>query len=148
MIYFIQDEGVFLIKIGFTAKFDVEERRRVLQTGSPVGLRLLAVIPGDKTLERSLHTEFAFARAHGEWFHPHPEIIQFIIGTTPPEQAEKLVAERDAIIVGLMDNLRGALSIIADAGRGKKVTKQLVMQRLTEKGLSVLTEVADALPPA
>lgn len=74
MIYFIQDTSVLNIKIGFTAG-DAEKRLRELQTGSPCGLVVLATIPGEKALERTLHERFASARVHGEWFRPVPELI-------------------------------------------------------------------------
>jgi hypothetical protein len=78
MIYFIQDETVCLIKIGYTSD-DAANRLKFLQTGSPVGLRLLATIPGELSDERQLHARFAAHRERGEWFRPVPELVSLLI---------------------------------------------------------------------
>ena len=77
-IYFIQagDDGP--IKIGITK--NVESRREGLQSGSPIVLSLLCAIPGTRANERMLHTHFADDRLHGEWFNPHPELLEYIEG--------------------------------------------------------------------
>lgn len=78
VIYFVQDQSVHHIKIGFTDG-DPEGRLKALQTGSPTGLVLLLTIPGDRTKERELHERFAAARVHGEWFKPTPELLAFML---------------------------------------------------------------------
>ena len=65
MIYFIRQRNK--LKIGYTE--DVDRRIKELQTGSPVRLQLLKVIPGDQVLERQIHELFKEKRAQGEWFH-------------------------------------------------------------------------------
>jgi hypothetical protein len=75
-VYFIQsDAGP--IKIGHS---DVGARSRLsqLQTSSPIGLKLLKVLPGTIKLERELHRKFAQYRLRGEWFQPSPELLEFI----------------------------------------------------------------------
>lgn len=51
------------------------ERLSMLQTGSPVPLRILACAQGGRDQERVYHHSFAEHRLHGEWFAPHPEIL-------------------------------------------------------------------------
>lgn len=72
MIYFIQDDVSFLIKIGFTSQDDAGSRLAQLQTGSPAKLMLLCAIDGDRDIEGALHRKFQHARTHGEWFRPCP----------------------------------------------------------------------------
>jgi hypothetical protein len=82
MIYLIQAEGVGHIKIGFTDG-DPMVRLAMLQTGSPVVLRLLGTLPGDETAEKNLHRQFASARVHGEWFKPVAELLALVPGAEP-----------------------------------------------------------------
>lgn len=53
------------IKIG--RAIHPEKRLRDLSTGSPVGLRLLGVIPAGAAVERLLHDTFKHALIRGEW---------------------------------------------------------------------------------
>lgn len=64
------------VKIG-VAK-DPETRLLRLQTGSPVSLQLLAVMPGDADTEAALHRRFAGRRMKGEWFRRNEEIDELI----------------------------------------------------------------------
>lgn len=66
-VYVIQARGRAAVKIGYAK--DIAKRLRQLQTGSPAKLKLIAVIPGDRDVERGLHDRFADHRLHGEWFH-------------------------------------------------------------------------------
>jgi hypothetical protein len=76
-VYFIQPVGGGLIKIGIAA--DVAARLALLQTGCPIELRVIGVIPGAKaTTETALHHHFAAARVRGEWFEPTPELLAYI----------------------------------------------------------------------
>jgi hypothetical protein len=77
-VYFIQGEGGGPIKIGKAARID----RRIagLHTVSPVKLVLLGHIPGGYPVEGKMHKRFAEHRLHGEWFHPAPELLEFIAG--------------------------------------------------------------------
>ncbi len=83
MIYFIQDSGTLLIKIGFTDGYPAN-RLLALQTGNPSGLVLLKTTEGAKSDEAELHRRFADARERGEWFRPTPELFRFMIGDPPP----------------------------------------------------------------
>jgi len=75
--YFIQGESTQRIKIGKTSTA-VNERIRLLQTGSPDILIFLGVCFGPKRYESFLHRKFSEYRLHGEWFYPHPDIISYI----------------------------------------------------------------------
>ncbi len=78
MIYFIQDEATFHIKIGFTDG-KPKDRLTALQTGCPSRIVLLASIEGDREKEKSLHARFAAHRVVGEWFNPSPALISFLL---------------------------------------------------------------------
>jgi hypothetical protein len=77
MIYFIQAEDVGSIKIGHTSG-SVNKRLAELQTGSPVRLRVIGVMPGTPQDEMNLHRAFACSRVQGEWFHPTRDLILFV----------------------------------------------------------------------
>lgn len=68
VVYFVQAVDGGPIKIGFSV--DVDFRVGQLQTGSPVELRLIGCVQGDRELERSLHVELAEHHIRGEWFRP------------------------------------------------------------------------------
>lgn len=75
-VYFVRAGTVGLIKIGHAK--DVGARVVGLQTGSQDVLRLVAVVPGGRREERSLHRRFIGLRHHGEWFEPREELLVFI----------------------------------------------------------------------
>lgn len=69
------------LKIGFSA--NVCKRLYQLLTGSPIPIRLLAVAPGGRTLEKKLHAEFAPWRRQGEWFRDRRQEIVTRFATLP-----------------------------------------------------------------
>ncbi len=77
-IYFIQVGLDGPIKIGKT-KGNPLVRMAGLQTGIPFVLRIVAIIsPARQALEGELHAKFASLRIMGEWFHPAPDLLDFI----------------------------------------------------------------------
>lgn len=68
VVYYAEGDG--LIKIGVT--------RNVVERLTCLRLRLLASEPGDFAVEAERHKTFAAHRAHGEWFHPAPELVEHI----------------------------------------------------------------------
>lgn len=56
------------VKIGLTT--NPGQRLESLQTGYPAKLKLLAIVPGGRSLERAYHRYFDEQRIHGEWFEP------------------------------------------------------------------------------
>lgn len=65
-----------MIKIGFST--DVDQRMESLKTASPFPLQLILSLPGTMQDERNLHRLFDSCRGHGEWFTPHPDLLEFI----------------------------------------------------------------------
>lgn len=74
-IYFVQAE-TGQIKIGLA--LDVGRRLAQIRTISPVPITLLATAEGGRAKEHQYHQRFAEHRMHGEWFHPHPDILSEI----------------------------------------------------------------------
>lgn len=99
-IYFIQIGLSGPIKIGYTAG-SVDKRLASLQTSHPEPLRVLASIEGNRDVETDLHARFARYRKKGEWFEPHPDIIQFF--STDPRR-EKMT---------YIDDIFGATGLLA-----------------------------------
>lgn len=77
MIYFIQAETVGSVKIGHT-EGPVPKRMAELQTGSPVGLKVIGAMPGTKETEAELHKRFSASRVRGEWFRLTDDLAAFI----------------------------------------------------------------------
>jgi hypothetical protein len=74
-VYFIgPDHGP--VKIGLTT--NVSQRLDHLQTGSPYELKVLAVVPAGRSLERAYHDSFDRHRLRGEWFERAPDILDEI----------------------------------------------------------------------
>lgn len=91
-VYFIQEAGFLegAVKIGVS--YNPERRLKILQTGNPRPLRIIALIEGGgKAAEADLHKRFANDRMEGEWFQWTPELgklIDKINDNTPlPEAA-------------------------------------------------------------
>lgn len=60
------------VKIGFTTHW--ERRFRVLKTACPHPVTVIAVMPGNRILERILHVGLSEYRRHGEWFEETGEV--------------------------------------------------------------------------
>jgi len=67
------------VKIG--RAIDPLSRLATLQGASPLPLELVRAVTGPVGLESALHTRFAKARTHGEWFEPTVELIDFVLGS-------------------------------------------------------------------
>jgi hypothetical protein len=77
-MYFIQTASG-PIKIGWTKSKKANIRMQELQVGNHELLVLLAAVPATEADEAAIHERFAHARIRGEWFHPVPELLQFIL---------------------------------------------------------------------
>lgn len=81
-LYFIRAGKKGPIKIGIT--WDLDTRIAMLQTGNHEILYLMAAYKNNRkavqTLEKELHKKFNNFKIHGEWFKPHPELIDFVLG--------------------------------------------------------------------
>lgn len=73
-VYCVQRGDAGSVKIGFTTSYQ-SGRIPALDTASDVELRVLAFVPGGRTLEKRLHRELAADRMRREWFHPAPEVL-------------------------------------------------------------------------
>lgn len=73
-VYFVRrNDG--RIKIGFSK--DVGRRKRDLESAAGP-LELLLTLPGDYVLEQALHNKFKASHAHGEWFNPSADLLEYI----------------------------------------------------------------------
>lgn len=76
-VYFIQPTAGGLIKIGVAT--NPTSRLQSLQTGCPVELRILGIVPDvGQVVETELHQRFAASRVRGEWFDPTPDLVAYI----------------------------------------------------------------------
>lgn len=74
-VYFVQLGRRGLIKIGYST--DLNARVRALVSGHP-SLRLIGSIPGTRLDEAAWHKQWQHLRSTGEWFRPHPTLVNAI----------------------------------------------------------------------
>jgi hypothetical protein len=77
LVYFIQAVEGGRIKIGTTIR--LTERLKTLAKEAGSELRVLAVVDGDRKIEKGLHRRFSQLRAVGEWFEPGDDLLGFIV---------------------------------------------------------------------
>lgn len=79
MVYFAQRDDLGAIKIGFTSNVDrrLDELNHKRKHGT-ARVYLLATMPGDKSVELSIHRAFAHLSIGDEWFRPAFELVAFI----------------------------------------------------------------------
>jgi hypothetical protein len=77
VVYFIQAVDGGRIKIGTTIQ--LATRLKTLANECETDLRILAVMDGDRGVERAIHERFSGLRAVGEWFEPGDDLLGFII---------------------------------------------------------------------
>ena len=63
-VYLIEHDNKY--KIGFSK--DINKRVKSFNTAHAVPCKIVAIVPGDKTLEKTLHNKFTVHHVHGEWF--------------------------------------------------------------------------------
>lgn len=85
-VYFVQDTERGLIKVGFTTK-EMRGRLKELQCGNPFPIAVLALVQGTRLDEKLLHDRFEILRFRGEWFHPAPELLDYIASLSPIARA-------------------------------------------------------------
>lgn len=91
MIYFVEANGLRLIKIGYAN--NVERRFSELAAASPVELALLGYREGSLADERALHARYADIHAHHEWFFATLDLYREARGEVPrPDQIKRKVA--------------------------------------------------------
>jgi len=75
-VYFVQNEDGF-VKIGTTRH--VKSRLVRMQIDNCMKIKLIGKMKGGFDLEAELHKRFKKYRKRGEWFHPAPELIEYIL---------------------------------------------------------------------
>lgn len=69
------------VKIGFAR--NPQQRLASLRCGSQEDLRILGVLPGDRSVEAYLHQRFSAERIRGEWFKREGAVAQFVADLQP-----------------------------------------------------------------
>lgn len=77
-VYLLQKGRRAVVKIGFSG--DHEERRQSLQTATPDRLRLIATLPGNRSVEAALHKRFREYKVTGEWYRLEGELAEYVAG--------------------------------------------------------------------
>jgi len=75
-VYFVQQGEAGPIKIGLAR--NALNRLDQLINNNSCELFVRAIIPGNLTLEDQLQLRFTKHHIRGEWFHPHPEILDYM----------------------------------------------------------------------
>lgn len=75
-VYFVWSKDTDLVKIGLAK--DVGARLSAMQTGSPIPLTLIGLIPGRQRVEERIHALFAEERRKGEWFARSSRLEDFL----------------------------------------------------------------------
>lgn len=76
-VYFVQEDELKRIKIGFTASHP-SKRLKTLANASSQKLVFLGFQLGDEALEKKLHRKFAALHCRNEWFHAGPDLLAYI----------------------------------------------------------------------
>ena len=94
VVYFLKARSLGLIKVGVTK--NLEQRLRHLAAMSPDALILMGLFDCHNygRAERELHSQFSHLRAHGEWFNPGDDLVEWIAMNGCPATKRVLVAQR------------------------------------------------------
>lgn len=103
--YFVQSVDGGPIKIGYTSQHP-ESRLSNLQTGSPVPLRIIGLLPGNR--EREMHERFKRIRKHGEWFSADKSLLAFIAAEAESVCSEYLSVSAKLKLEGKAVSVAGA----------------------------------------
>jgi hypothetical protein len=76
-VYFVQGKTTGLVKVGY-AKGDPQIRVDSFRVGCPEELEFLGSVHGGRDVEAAFHKVFAMWRVRGEWFWPHPSLMEQI----------------------------------------------------------------------
>lgn len=77
-IYFLSAEiPQKMVKIGFTVRNPMD-RLYQLQAGCPCVLKIMLLIDGSLSDEKSLHRQFSHLRSHREWFFYEDDLREYV----------------------------------------------------------------------
>lgn len=79
-VYLLWARHSFFFKIGFTADKSPDQRVRDIQVGCPLGVHVVATVPGTRATESALHQRWRNYRARGEWFSFEEEALWLVLG--------------------------------------------------------------------
>jgi hypothetical protein len=92
-VYFARAGEDGPVKIGHAK--DVRSRLSSMQTGCPIPLTLLGVLPGGREREAELHARFADLRVRGEWFRVEGALVDLIAKLEPlPKPTAQALRQR------------------------------------------------------
>lgn len=144
-VYFIEAAELGLVKIGYAT--NVKRRFAVLQTASPVELRLLNAIASDRAGERVIHARFAHLRRRGEWFRSSGELLEF---AARPSASSVSAFDDFAVIeaLGGATRVASALSELAKTDvSSKAVTAWRIRDRIPGEWRPWVARIAAAVIP-
>lgn len=102
MIYFLRSPDDGPIKIGFTD--DLPKRISQLETRYGIALVLLAIRPGGREEEKSIHRRFSRSRiGRSEQFLPDDDLMKFIGPPMSDEARNRLVEEGRKLVATTVD---------------------------------------------
>ena len=76
-IYFVQEQELLRIKIGFTSGSPLR-RVHKLRNASSQRLEIIGIEVGSIDYEKKLHRRFSHMRERNEWFRPERELIEYV----------------------------------------------------------------------
>lgn len=117
-VYFVQScHGDPIVKIGRT--YELGWRLVMLQTMSPVPLKLVGAVNCPRGAEYLFHKAFAADRLHGEWFAPS-ERLTTMIAALPKGGTLDLGEFRDLILALGVDTMTYAVALNRGTKRRNK----------------------------
>lgn len=136
-VYVLHAQGTPRVKLGVA--YDVEKRRKDLQTGCPYPLVLLAAFPCPRHAERKLHRHFAAYRKSGEYFElpafSAKPIMDFI--KSVENEPEPPVAQSKRQAVQVVD-VRSVRKLGYSVSQGICLPKGFILNK-TGCGFSIMT---------
>jgi len=90
-VYVIEAVGLDRYKIGYTN--DIKTRMSALQTGCPVPIDVVCVLPCGADTEKWLHRRFEDYRVQGEWFDLPDSAIQYLLYVSQMEELPEKTIE-------------------------------------------------------
>jgi predicted DNA-binding protein len=130
-VYFAERDG--LIKIGWS--YNVPNRIMALRA------ELIGAIPGDRSIESSVHARFEHLRVHGEWFRPEVDLLAYIHDEAQnhePDAANVQTAIR--LPKSLLKRLDKLAERMAKANPDMRITRTQVLRTAMYRGVAQLRE--------